>query len=201
MRRYSFLAITGFLLLCVGCVKPRDSLEPIINITHPTNGTVKSAAGLTIVGYALDDQGIAALRVDGFDLFDDEVLQNERFKLLIPFAFEPKLIQEGKWGATIEAEDKNGRISTLRYEIEIDATPPSVKVIPPERLGNDQLRVSGVARDNNLLGRIKVNDTEVAFSAAKEKFFRVDVPYADLVIVTVYDQAGNSRSWETKPKS
>ena len=89
----------------------------------------------------------------------------------------------------------------MRYELEIDATLPSVKVIPPSRLGEDKMSVSGVARDNNLLARIVVNGIDISFSETKEKFFTVDVPYAETALVTVYDQAGNSRNWETKPKN
>ena len=198
-RRLWFILF--FPLLFCSCIKRGDGLEPVINITNPKNGTIKSGDNLIITGYALDDVGIKALRVNGSDLLKDKLLRSERNKKLIRFDFTPTFIREGKWGANIEVEDKNGRISTMRYELEIDATLPSVKVIPPSRLGEDKMSVSGVARDNKLLARIVVNGIDVSFSAAKEKFFTVDVPYTDTVLVTVYDQAGNSRSWETKPKN
>lgn len=201
MKRSLWLIILFLSLLLCSCIRAGDALEPIINITNPTNGTVKSGDNLVITGYALDDVGIKTLRVNGSDLLRNKFLKSERNKKLIRFDFTPTFIREGKWGAEIEVEDKSGRVTKMRYELEIDATLPSVKVIPPNRLGNDKMSVSGVARDNNLLERIVVNGIEVSFSAAKEKFFTVDVPYNEVVLVTVYDQAGNSRNWETKPKN
>ncbi len=201
MQRRVWLTILLFPLLLCSCIRRGDGLEPVINITNPKNGTIKSGDNLIITGYALDDVGIRSLRVNGNDLLKDKLLKSERNKKLIRFDFAPTFIQEGKWGANIEVEDKSGRVSAMRYELEIDATLPSVKVIPPSRLGENQMSVSGVARDNNLLARIVVNGIDISFSAAKEKFFTVDVPYADSVLVTVYDQAGNSRNWETRPKN
>ncbi|MEZ4630607.1 MAG: hypothetical protein R2880_07865 [Deinococcales bacterium] len=193
---YIVLAI-GFLLSA--CVKRDDALAPMISITEPKNGAVKSADALRIVGYAMDDMGIQALRVEGNDLFASEFLKNERGKKLVQFAFRPNLIREGQWGALIEAEDKSGRVSTLRYQLDIDATAPSLKVMRPEKLANGRLRVSGVARDNRLLERIVVNGVDVSFSPAREKFFTIDIEAADEVLTVVYDEAGNMRSWENAP--
>ena len=189
----SILCISSIVLS--SCVKRPDALPPLIKIISPKNGAVQSA-DMKIIGYALDDEGIAAIRVGGDNLLESELLQGERTKKLIQFAFRPTSQQSGKWQTTIQVEDINGRLSTLEYGFEIDAFSPSVKVKPPRDVGGGRMEVSGVARDNLLLERIVVNGIEVSFSPVSEKFFNVSVEAAPSVTTVVYDQAGNSATWQ-----
>lgn len=199
-KRFFWLALLCGLfctatLLLSGCVKRPDALPPLIKIISPKNGAVQSA-DMKIIGYALDDEGIAAIRVGGENLLESELLRPEKSKKLIQFAFRPTNRQSGRLETFIEVEDINGRISTLEYSIEIDVFLPSVKVKPPRDIGGGRMEVSGVARDNLLLERIVVNGVEVAFSPVKEKFFNVSVEAAPTVTTVVYDQAGNSATWQ-----
>lgn len=185
-----FVIVAILCLLLSSCVKRADSLEPIVNITNPANGTVSSSDNLSIVGFAMDDEGIRAIRVGSTDILQTEQLKAERGKRLIQFSFRPALIKEGQWGAEIVVEDSSGRKKRLNYSLSIDATPPTVKVIKPSN-ENGMIRVVGAARDNQALGKIIVNGVEVAFSAGKEKFFTVDVESAETIQVIVVDEAGN----------
>ena len=93
MKRFWLTILFLSLSLC-SCIKRGDGLEPIINITNPTNGTVKSGDNLIITVNALDDIGIQALRVNGSDLLRDNLLKSERNKKLIRFDFAPTFIRE-----------------------------------------------------------------------------------------------------------
>lgn len=197
--RLTALSLLVLLIALGGCVRRGDSLAPIITITDPASGTVRSAENLRISGYALDDEGIVAIRVDGTDLLSSSIYQGERGKRLIHFAFEPRLIDEGQWASVIEVEDQNQRVSRLNYEIEIDTTPPELTLNPIERLANNQLRVSGIARDNNQLARIMINDYEVPFSRGPQATFSLDIPAANTVTITVYDEAGNQVTETRQP--
>ncbi len=189
----SILCISSIVLS--GCVKRPDALPPLIKIISPKNGAVQSA-DMKIIGYALDDEGIAAIRVGGVNLLESDLLQVEKDKKLIQFAFRPTNPQSTTYETLIQVEDINGRISTLEYGFEIDVFLPSVKVKPPVDVGGGRMEVAGVARDNLLLERIVVNGVEVAFSPVREKFFNVSVEAAPTVTTVVYDQAGNSASWQ-----
>lgn len=186
--RVAFFLLLIFILSA--CVQRGDSLNPVVNITSPANGTVSSSDQLAIVGFAMDDEGIRAIRVNGSDILQSEQLRAERGKKLIEFGFRPSRIQEGEFGATIIVEDMNGRTKELPYTLSIDATPPTLKVIAPSE-ENGMLRIIGAARDNQALGSIMVNGVEVTFSAGKEKIFTVDVEPAEEIRIVVQDQAGN----------
>jgi len=182
-------------LLFTSCVKRPDALPPLIKIISPKNGAVQSA-DMKIIGYALDDEGITAIRVGNQNLLEDELLASERNKKLIQFAFTVSNQQTGRLETLIQVEDINGRISTLEYSIAIDVFSPSVKVKPPRDIGGGRMEVSGVARDNLLLERIVVNGVELSFSPVREKFFSIAVETAPTVTTVVYDQAGNSANWQ-----
>ena len=62
------------------CVERSDSLAPLVNITFPRSGTVRSAENLQISGYALDDEGIRSLRVNGLDLLGARIYEGSGVK-------------------------------------------------------------------------------------------------------------------------
>jgi hypothetical protein len=184
----------GFFLvvLLTGCLERTDALAPIVTVTSPANGTVRSADNLIISGYAMDDEGIVAIRVDQDDLLAFPIFQNERGKKLVQFGFRPQQIDEGQWESDIVVEDTSGFVTTLRYVLEIDTTPPTLDVTL-QSLGAGRVRVTGTARDNQLLERITINDTILSFAAVQERPFSLDFDSAGLesVTVRVFDQAGN----------
>ncbi len=174
-----------------GCFTRPDSLAPLINISNPTSGTVRSAENLTISGYAVDDEGIVAIRVDEVDLLSFPIFQGERGKRLVEFGFRPQQITEGRWASTIIVEDSSGRSTRLDYTLEIDATAPTLDLDPVQRLSSGRLRVSGIARDNNILERIAVAGIEVSVGSVSEKAFSLDVEVDGTTQVIVEDEAGN----------
>jgi hypothetical protein len=195
--RVAFVLSLLFLAACVG--RP-DSLAPIITITEPPTGTVQRAEGLTVTGYALDDSGIAAIRVNGSANFlDNPGYQNERGNKLVQFWFQPGEIQAGQRTFTIEVEDVSGRVSTLDYVVQIDTEPPVIEIDRIEFVAGNQLRVSGLVRDNDRVARIAVNDEELPFSPVEQRRFSVTIPRAEAVRVVAYDQAGNRAVAEETP--
>lgn len=188
-------------LLLTGCLERSDSLAPIVTVTSPANGTVRSADNLIISGYAMDDEGIVAIRVDQDDLLAFPIFQNERGRRLVQFGFRPRQIDEGQWQSDIVVEDVSGNVTTLRYILEIDTTPPTLELSPLQNLGGGRLRVTGTARDNQLLERITINDTILSFAAVQERPFSLDFDSAglDSVTVRVRDQAGNETAQTLTP--
>ena len=193
LRHKFALVILMLPLALTGCLERTDALAPIVTVTSPANGTVRSADNLIISGYAMDDEGIAAIRVDQDDLLAFPIFQNERGKKLVQFGFRPQQIDEGQWESDIVVEDTSGFVTTLRYVLEIDTTPPTLTLSPLQNLGGGRVRVTGTAQDNQMLERISVNDTVLSFAAVQERPFSVDLSSEglDSISVQVRDQAGN----------
>ena len=167
-----------------------DSLAPLVNITSPKSGTVRTAENLQISGYALDDEGIRSVRVNGLDLLAERIYEGQRDKKLVRFAFIPQSVGEGQWASTIEVTDIDGRVTALDFPLEIDTTPPTLEITGVEGLAEDRVRVVGVARDNDQVGRVSVSGTDISFIPAPQVSFSLDVAREGLEII-VTDQAGN----------
>jgi len=183
-------ALWLLLILLPGCISRSDTLAPLIVISDPKAGAVRTAEGLAVRGFAMDNRGIFALRVNGTDLLASPLYQAERGQQLVEFEFLAPSRGEGARVFIIEAQDAHGYVSTLRYELLIDITPPEIEIKPLERLGGNRVRVSGTARDNNQVAQIIVNNVQIPFAPTSERIFSLDVegPSVHLVVV---DQAGN----------
>lgn len=192
LARASLAASIAVLLLGLGaCVTRPDSLPPIVTITEPRSGTVRSSDDLRISGYAMDDAGVASIRVDGADLLADGLYASERGKRLIQFAFTKPNLRDGELTLILEVTDVDGRTTTERYVLTLDATPPTVELTKVESLGGGKLRVEGVARDNMRISSIRISGVPLAFTPAAEYSFSVDVDAAEGGQVVVEDSAGN----------
>lgn len=184
------LALPGLL---AGCAGRGDALAPVITIIEPQGSAVRAGSDLRIVGYAMDDTGVISIRVDGTELLDAPVLAGERGKKLINFGFRPRRVREGLWRSELAVTDVGGRTTQLAFPLEIDGTPPTVEITGVEGLSGGRTRVSGVARDNDLVGRITVG----ADAAADTLSFTpaAQVPFTFVadgdISVRVSDQAGN----------
>lgn len=180
----------GALLLLTGCMSRSDSLAPIISITDPKSGATSSAEVVNVYGYAYDDQGVIAIRVNGTDLLQFEENASARGRSLIQFAFRGSPDREGDVEFTIEVEDSSGRTSILPYTLLIDTTPPTLE-LETESLGNGRYRVRGIARDNTEVSAIRLGGQPIQFAPAAETTFEFsDVPLSEPT-VEVVDSAGN----------
>lgn len=181
-------------LLCLGlggCLSRPDSMAPLIAITDPRSGATRSTDDLRISGYAMDDSGIASIRVDGADLLADPLYASERGKGLVNFAFTKPNVADGQLTLVLEVTDVNGRTTTDRYVLTLDATPPTIELTTVESAGSGRLRVEGVARDNIGLSSVRINDVPLAFSPGTEFSFSVVVNATDGGAIVVEDGAGN----------
>src|SRR5680860_540835 len=178
-------------LLLSSCFGRSDSLAPRIAITDPRSGATRSTEALTISGYAMDDSGIASIRVDGADLLSDPLYASERGKDLINFAFTKPNVADGELTMVLEVIDVNGRTTSETYVLTLDATPPTVELTTVEDLGSGRLRVEGVARDNIALSSVRINDVPLAFTPGAEFTFSVLVNAVENGQVVVEDGAGN----------
>lgn len=169
-----------------------DSLAPVVTITEPQSSAVRAESELQIVGYAMDDVGVASLVVDGTELLETPVFAAERGKKLINFGFRPRQVREGLWSSKITVTDVDGRVTELTFPLEIDGTPPTVEITGVEGLGGGRNRISGFARDNDLVGRITVGGeagTQLSFTPAAQVPFSFES--GGDISVRVTDQAGN----------
>jgi len=181
-------------ILCLGlsaCLSRTDSMAPLIAITDPRSGTTRSTDDLRISGYAMDDSGVASIRVDGADLLADPLYASERGKGLVNFAFTKPNVADGQLTLVLEVTDVNGRTTTERYVLTLDATPPTIELTAVESTGSGRLRVEGVARDNIGLSSVRINDVPLAFSPGAEFSFSVVVNAIENGAIVVEDSAGN----------
>ncbi len=193
--RAASLALFGTALVVIlftsGCVQRGDSLPPMLSIREPRSGATSTSANLRIVGYAMDDDGIAAVRVDGIDLLATPAYASERGKRLVEFFFTIRDLSDGDVTVTIEAEDTTGRVTVLPYRLRLDGTPPTLELTSVTALGAGRLRVEGVVRDNTLVTSVRINDVPLQFTPAPEYAFRVDVADVPGGEIVVEDAAGN----------
>ena len=173
------------------CVQRGDAMPPTVAIREPRSGTTRTTENLRIVGYAFDDEGIAAVRVDGVDLLAAPAYAGERGKRLVEFFFTIRDLSDGNVTVLIEAEDTRGRVTVMPYRLQLDSTPPSLELTSLTSLGGDRLRVEGIARDNTLVTSVLISGIPLAFSPAPEHAFRVDVADVAGGEVVVEDAAGN----------
>jgi hypothetical protein len=185
------LAAVAVVLLATACLERGDAMPPSVAIREPRSGATSTTENLRIVGYAFDDEGIAAVRVDGVDLLATSAYESERGKRLVEFFFTIRDLTDGEVTVLIEAEDTRGRVTVMPYRLRLDSTPPTIDLISVTPLGGGRLRVEGVARDNSLVTSVLINGIPLAFTPAPEHAFRVDVAEVAGGEVVVEDAAGN----------
>jgi hypothetical protein len=178
-------------LLLSGCLGRSDAIPPMVGIREPKNGTTNASNDLRIVGYAMDDQGVEAVRVNGVDLLDSAVYAGERGKRFVEFAFAMPNLNDGLSTSRIEVEDVTGRKAVLNYDLQIDNEPPTLEIVAFERRENGRIAVEGVARDNLRVSGITINNVPVQFTPATEHRFELNLPAGDPDVVLVEDGAGN----------
>ena len=185
------LSIVLMALLSTACLQRGDAMPPTVSIREPRSGTTRTTADLRIVGYAFDDEGIAAIRINGDDLMATPTYAGERGKGLVEFSFTIRDLTDGDVTVLIEAQDLGGRVTTYPYRLRLDSTPPVLELGAVTALAGDRVRVEGVARDNTALASIQVNGVPLAFTPGPEHAFRVDVAAVAGGEVVVEDAAGN----------
>ena len=163
----------------------------MLSIREPRSGATSTSANLRIAGYAMDDDGIAAIRVDGVDLLASSAYAGERGKRLVEFFFTIRDLSDGDVTVTIEAEDTTGRVTVLPYRLRLDGTPPTLEIAAVTALGGGRLRVEGVVRDNTTITSVRINDVPLQFTPGPEVAFRVDVADVPGGEIVVEDAAGN----------
>lgn len=187
----SISALVLLVALGVGCMSRSDALAPVISIYEPKSGTTRTVENLRVFGYAMDDEGIVAIRVNGTNLLDSQVYAAERGKRFIEFGFEPLDVTEGENANIIEVEDSSGRRSLLDFTLSIDTTPPTLDISTNQPVGGDRVRVAGVARDNNQVTSVRINGEPLQFTPSSEVLFELVVPRIQGGTVVVEDSAGN----------
>ena len=181
-------------LLLTSCFARPDALAPIITIYAPANGAVQRSGDTVVRGYAMDDEGVESVLVNGAEMLSENAFGADKGKRLVEFAFKPTEQGEGTFSANIIARDRSGRETTLAYQLSIDQTPPTVELAAPTDIGGGRLRVSGVASDNDEVKSITIGGEAVQFIPAAEYTFSVDVTAGEGLSVEVSDQAGNTVS-------
>ncbi len=192
-RHRPYLVVGAILAaLLTSCLGRSDSLAPVIAITDPRSGATRSTEDLRISGYAMDDEGIASIRVDGLDLLANDIYAAERGKGLVHFAFTKPNVADGELTMVLEVTDVSGRTTTETYTLILDATPPTVELTSVEAAAGNRLRVEGVARDNIGVTSVRIGGVPLAFTPGPEFSFSVLVENTADAQVVVEDGAGNS---------
>lgn len=192
--RRTGLSLAAWIVLVgalAGCMGREDALAPLVAIREPKSGTTRTTEDLRIVGYAMDDEGIAEIRVDGTDLLGFDVYAGERGKRFVEFAFTIPDLRDGETTTRIVVSDVRGRQSTLLHTLRIDTTPPSLELTAVTALPDGLLRVEGVARDDVAVSAIRIDEVPLQFAPSREQRFSLDVAAEPGATVVVEDSAGN----------
>lgn len=186
-----FLLLTGGLLLLSGCLsRDSDSFDAVITITEPKAGTARSAEQIDVFGYALDDRGIQAIRVDGDDLFNYPQFAGERGQKLVHFGFRGQARGEGELTYLIEVEDVDGNVTSLNYSLTVDVTPPTLE-LNVSAVDGGGFNISGIARDNMAVSSIRIGGVPYTFAPAPEVSFDLPNVTPETRVIEVADSAGN----------
>ncbi len=184
-------------LILTGCITRSDAMAPRITIVEPASGTTRSADNLVVRGYAMDDSGINSIRVNVNDketeLLDSEQLKNEKGKKLINFGFRANQVGD-RFLANIVVDDTTGRTTTLPYELIIDTIKPTIEITGVTDLGDNRLRVVGIARDNDKVKSIVIAGQALSFLPQAEQPFDQEVDIIETMTIDVTDNAGNTES-------
>jgi hypothetical protein len=189
-RTLSALLLLTLPLVLAGCLSRGDSFTATVTITEPKAGTARSSDTVDIFGYAMDDRGIAAIRVDGNDLLASPQFASERGKRLVHFGFRGLTSREGVITYQIEVEDVDGQITTLPYSLTVDVTPPTLE-LEATRLSTGRYSLRGIARDNQLISSIRIGGVPVSIVPAAEVPFEFNNIDPESNVIEVIDSAGN----------
>lgn len=184
------LAAAGLLLLG-GCLSRSEAFDAVISITEPKAGTARSTEQVDVYGYAMDDNGIAAIRVDGENLFNSAAFASEQGKKLVHFGFRGQARGEGELNYVIEVEDVDGNVTTLNYTLTVDVTPPSLELTATS-VGGGAFNLSGTARDNVSVSAIRIGGVPYTFAPGPEVSFDLPNVTPSERIIEVTDSAGNT---------
>ncbi len=202
IRRYTYqtarllLLLTGGLLILSGCLsRDADSFEAVITITEPKAGTARSAEQVDVFGYALDDRGIAAIRVDGDNLFNYPQFAGERGQKLVHFGFRGQARGEGQLTYLIEVEDVDGNVTSLNYSLTVDVTDPTLE-LETTAVSGGGFNISGTARDNISVSSIRIGGVPYTFVPAPEVSFDLPNVTPETRVIEVTDSAGNTLTRE-----
>ncbi len=185
------VAVASLLPLLAGCMGRGDVTPPIVAITDPKSGTTRTADNLTITGYAMDDFGVASIKINGTDVLSNPAYAGERGKRLVRFRFTVGGLKDGEVTTHIVVADVNGHTSSLNYHLTIDNTPPTVQITKVSPVGDGTVHVEGEAKDNNRVASITIDGQPLAFTPGPDVPFSVDVPAKKGGTVVVEDSAGN----------
>jgi hypothetical protein len=190
--KHLLLGITLTFMLSA-CISRRDAMAPMITIVEPASGSARSVDNLFVRGYAMDDEGVSAIRVGDTDLLSADVFKSQKGKKLVYFGFQPSNVGE-TFSTNIVAEDTTGRTTTLPYELIIDTSKPSIEISSVTAMEDGRLRVVGIARDNDKVKRIVIAGQELSFIPQAERQFAQEVDVSETMTIDVTDSAGNTES-------
>ncbi len=188
-------ALFALLLVLSGCLKREDSFEAVITITEPKAGTARSTEQIDVYGYALDDRGIAAIRVDGTDLLSTPAFSGERGKTLVHFGFRGQAIREGELNYLIEVEDVDGNVVSLNYALTVDVSAPTLELTATSPSAG-RFNLTGVARDNIAVSAIRIGGVPYTFVPGPEVTFDLLNIAPDTRVIEIVDSAGNVHTEE-----
>lgn len=166
-----------------GCSREVDAFRPHLVITQPEAGAIARSADTVVRGYAVDDEGIASVRVNG-----TAVERRGGTAKIYPFAF--KTATSGTTANyVIEAADLSGRSTKLSLPLRYDSKAPELEITKFEREGTT-MRVTGIATDDFKVTSISIDGSRLSITAGRRVPFYAEAT-GEWVDIVVTDAAGN----------
>lgn len=166
-----------------GCARQDDAFRPHVIITEPEAGSVSRQNSSVVRGYAIDDQAIVSVRVNGTAL----KLPSGSHKI-VPFAFKTSATST-RADYTIEAADNMGHSAKVTLPLRYDPNPPKIEIGKLERDGGT-LRITGVASDDVKVASVTVAGSKLSVSPGRRVPFYAEASGSSVDVV-VLDAAGN----------
>ncbi|MGH7484308.1 MAG: DNRLRE domain-containing protein, partial [bacterium] len=160
-----------------------DTLPPGVTILTPVEGVFLSTPTVLVTGQANDENGVAAVNVNGASV----VLAGGQFQ-------GPVSLQEGANTLVVTAIDTAGNQSSATRKITLDFRPPQLLVeFPASGQSTNQaaIRVSGQATDDHGLAGLTIQGQPVTVANGR---FETSVPLqpgANAIALRAVDLAGN----------
>jgi hypothetical protein len=177
-------------LALASCVRENDSFKPKIIITQPEADSISGSGVQLVKGYALDNQGIDRIEVNGIPLFVSPKSASEGTGgvRIQNFAFKTE-VKSGQAAYVIQVTDVDGLKTSKSLPIQVDTTSPTLQINQSERRAG-VTRIAGKALDNLKVKRVFLDGNPLDVRPGSSVDFYVESNNPS-VVISAQDTVGN----------
>jgi len=133
-----------------------DTLDPVVEIIHPLNGTVLTSRNVTVTGNAWDDSGVVLVEIGTSNITWTNCTGNASWSGSLSLFEGHNII----YARATDTNDNRNYASVEVFVNTTDSVPPRITITsPPDgvQLGNPSVGVSGTASDDRGLFKVELS--------------------------------------------